>query len=80
MFVQLIQVMVRSISQKEEREKLTDKYMKCVKFYKQNLRETKELQFRDNTLQKPFVQNFFLLFICYLSKYVGNFSPVCNRT
>lgn len=47
---------------------MTDKYMKCIKVYKQNL-ETKESEFRDNTLQKSFVQNFFfLLFICYLSK------------
>lgn len=58
---------------------MTDKYMKCIKFYEQNL-ETKELESRDNTLQKSFVQNFFLLFICYLSKYVDNFSPVCNKT
>lgn len=38
--------------------------MKCIKFYKQNL-ETKELEFRDNKLQKYFVQNFFLLFATY---------------
>lgn len=41
---------------------MTDKYMKCIKFYKQNL-ETKELEFRDNTLQKYFAQNFFIYFL-----------------
>lgn len=44
---------------------MTDKKIKCIKLYKQKL-ETKESEFRDNTLQKSFLQNQLLFLSIYL--------------